>query len=413
VLRSFAVRSGESYAAMLGGLARVGDDASERRGVFVTDPNNQLAKDVWVVGTEPVAAPRILARDRAEEEPGFVPAVSASIAMVPRVLSDLYWFGRYAERAEDLLRVLLATRTLAIEADFDLSPGRALEVMLQAVTHVSTTYPGFVGSRREMIPEFRSMLLDRQRTGTVAQSLGALSLAAQGVRDQLSEDVWMVLADIERALAALAANPYDQGLQLTDVSERVLSGLLALAGIATENMVRDPGWYMLDSGRGLERALQILALLRVTICQERVAETEDIVLEAVLTAAESIVTFRRRYSTRARVDALLELLVIDPFNPRSVAYQLNRIRNDLRALPNTSPTARPLRLLDRLAERVRTSDPVALAESENGRRTELYDLLAGLQDQLRALSDAIRDHYQQQPPTQRPLFRPDAVGDRA
>ena len=193
----------------------------------------------------------------------------------------------------------------------------------------------------------------------------------------------------------------------------MLSGLLALAGIATENMVRDPGWYMLDSGRGLERALQILALLRVTICRERAAEIDDIVLEAVLTAAESIVTFRRRYSTRARVDALLELLVIDPFNPRSVAYQLNRIRNDLRALPNTSPTARPLRLLDSLAERVRTSDPVVLAESENGRRTELHDLLAGLQDQLRALSDAIRDHYQQQPPTQRPLFRPDVVGGTA
>jgi uncharacterized alpha-E superfamily protein len=223
----------------------------------------------------------------------------------------------------------------------------------------------------------------------------------------------MVLADIERALAALAANPNDQGLQLTDVSERVLSGLLALAGIATENMVRDPGWYMLDSGRGLERALQILALLRVTICQERAIETDGVVLEAVLTAAESIVTFRRRYRTRAGVDALLELLVIDPFNPRSVAYQLNRIRTDLRALPNTSPTARPLRLLDSLAERVRTSDPVALAEPENGRRIELDDLLAGLQSQLRALSDAIRDHYQQQPPTQRPLFRADAVGGTA
>ena len=413
VLRSFAVRSGDSYAAMLGGLARVGDDTSERRGVFVTDPNNQLAKDVWVVGSEPVAAPRILARDRAEEEPGFVPAVSASIAMVPRVLSDLYWFGRYAERAEDLLRVLLATRTVAIESDFDLSHGGALEVMLQAVTHVSTTYPGFLSSQREVIPEFRSMLLDRQRTGTVAQSLGALSLVAQAVRDQLSEDVWMVLADIERGLAALAGNPYDQGLQLTDVSERVLSGLLALAGIATENMVRDPGWYMLDSGRGLERALQILALLRVTVCQQRVAETDDIVVEAVLTAAESIVTFRRRYHSRAGVDALLVLLLIDPFNPRSVGYQLNRIRNDLRALPNTSPTARPLRLLDSLAERVRTSDPVALAESENGRRTELHDLIAALQDQLRALSDAIRDHYQQQPPTQRPLFRPDVVGGAA
>jgi uncharacterized circularly permuted ATP-grasp superfamily protein/uncharacterized alpha-E superfamily protein len=410
VLRCFAVRSGASYAAMLGGLARVSDDDSERRGVLVTDPNAQLAKDVWVVGSEPVAAPRIVARDRTGEEPGFLPALSDSIAMVPRVLSDLYWFGRYAERAEDLLRLLLATRTVAFETDLDATQGGALQVMLQAITHVSTTYPGFLNPQLKVGSEFRSMLLDRHRTGTVAQSLGALSSAGQGVRDQLSEDVWMVLADIERALAALASNPHDQGLQLTDVSERVLSGLLALAGIATENMVRDPGWYMLDSGRGLERALQILALLRVTVCQERTPETDGIVLEAVLTAAESIVTFRRRSRTRAGVEALLELLVIDPFNPRSVAYQLNRIRTDLRAMPNTSPTARPLRLLDSLAERVRTSDPMALAEPDNGRRSELSDMLAGLQQQLRTLSDAIRDHYQQQPPTQRPLFRPDVVG---
>ena len=413
VLRSFAVRSGASYTAMLGGLARVTDDTSEQRGVLVTEPNGQLAKDVWVVGTEPVAAPRLVARARAGQEAEFVPAMSASIAMVPRVLSDLYWFGRYAERAEDLLRLLLAARTVAIETDLDVTSGRALEVLLQAVTHVSTTYPGFLSQQVEMMPEFRSLLLDRHRTGTAAQSLGALSMAAQGVRDQLSEDVWMVLADIERALAALADNPDDQGLQLTDVSERVLSGLLALAGIATENMVRDPGWYMLDSGRGLERALQILSLLRVTICRERAPETDRLVLEAVLMAAESIVTFRRRYRTRSGVDAVLELLVLDPFNPRSIAYQLQRVRTDLRALPNTSPTSRPLRLLDALAERVRIADPVMLAESADGRRAQLEEFLAGLHHELRALSGAIRDQYQQPPPPQRPLFRSDALGGTA
>jgi uncharacterized alpha-E superfamily protein len=257
------------------------------------------------------------------------------------------------------------------------------------------------------------MLLDRHRTGTAAQSLAALSMAAQGVRDQLSEDVWMVLADIERALAGLADNPHDQGLQLTDASERVLSGLLALAGIATENMVRDPGWYMLDSGRGLERAMQTLALLRVTICRERAPEEDRLVQEAVLAATESIVTFRRRYRTRAGVDALLELLLMDPFNPRSVGYQLQRIRTDLRALPNTSPTSRPLRLLDALAERVRTSDPVALAESADGRLALLEEFLGELQHQLRVLAEAIRDQYQKPPPTQRPLFRSDAVGGTA
>jgi uncharacterized circularly permuted ATP-grasp superfamily protein/uncharacterized alpha-E superfamily protein len=409
VLRSFVVRSGSSYTPMLGGLARVADEAGTRSGPFVTAPDGGLAKDVWVVSSEPVVSTRVVVPRQAAERTR--PAASAAPAtMVPRVLSDLFWFGRYAERAEDLLRLVLATRTLAIETDLDTTHGHTLEVMLQAITHVSTTYPGFLESRTALMPELRAMLLDRHRSGTAAQSLAALSLAAQGVRDQLSEDVWMVMADIERALAALAANPYDQGLQLSDASERVLSGLLALAGIISENMIRDPGWYMLDSGRGLERALQVVALLRFTVTRQRSPESDRMVRESVLTAAESIVTYRRRYRSRSGTDALVELLVVDQHNPRSVAYQLTRIQADLRALPISSPTARPLRLLDTLVETVRTADPASLVAAAEGRRPSLEQFLADLHDQLHDLSEAIRTQYQQQQPTQQPLFRPSTAG---
>jgi uncharacterized alpha-E superfamily protein len=340
---------------------------------------------------------------------------AATAAMVPRVLADLFWFGRYAERAEDLLRLTLATRTVAIETDMDLTPGRTLEVLLQAVTKVSTTYPGFLTSGREMMPEFRALLLERHRSGTAAQSLSALSLAAQGVRDQLSDDVWMVLADIERASAALAANPYDQGLQLTDASERILSGLLALAGIVSENMVRDAGWYMLDTGRGLERALQVLSLLQATVCVERPWDTERMVVEAVLTASESIVTYRRRYRGRDRVEAAVELLVSDVRNPRSVAYQVERILSDLRAIPNASPTARPLRLADALAHNLRQVDLTELLGSAEGPspsgRSALGAFLEGLSTQLRDLSEAIRDQYQQLPPMPQPMWG-NSVGGR-
>ena len=404
VLRAFAVRSGGSYTAMLGGLARVTDDDRGRRGPLVTDPDGGLAKDVWVVSREPVVTRMVAPRGVDADQGELVTAGSLSSAMVPRVLGDLFWFGRYAERAEDLVRLILATRTVAIETDFDTEPGRPLPALLEAVTHVSTTYPGFLGTGVPMMPEFRSMLLDRHRAGTAAQSIGALSLAAQGVRDQLSEDVWIVLADMERALAALAANPYDQGLQLTDASERVLSGLLALCGIASENMIRDPGWYMLDSGRGLERALQVVALLRVTLGRQWPPDSEWLVIEAVLTAAESIVTFRRRFRGRAGVEAVAALLVTDGSNPRSVAYQLRRIQADLRAVPNTSPTARPMRLLDSLVERVRIADLASLVEGVDGRRPALDEFLDGLQQQLQALSEAIRDQYQQAPPTPQPLF---------
>lgn len=426
VLRSFAVRSGSSYTAMLGGLARTSAEGSTGRGPLVTASDGGLAKDVWVVSSEPAPTSRsAVTRSRAEEGSAVLPG-AASAAMVPRVLSDLYWFGRYAERAEDLLRLVLASGTVSIETDVDVRPGHALVVLLEALTHVSTAYPGFLAlpsdpaaRRAAVMPELRSLMLDRRRPGSVAQSLQALTTAAQGVRDQLSEDVWMVLADADRALSTLARQPQDQGLHLNEAGERVLSGLLALAGIAGENMVRDAGWLLLDAGRGLERALQVLSLLRATLVDSYGPDVDRAVLEAALTSSESIVTFRRRYRGRSGVPAVLELLVVDASNPRSVAYQLHRMQTDLRAIGNTSPTARPLRLLDRLAEKVRLADPVALGtvlppapgapSDAPARRDALETFCAELHGALRELSVAVRDHYHEPPPTQQSLPRQQAL----
>ena len=413
VLRSFAVQHGTSYTAMPGGLAGVSEGVRDSEDVLVTSPDGGVAKDVWVISADPLPVTAVRQPLGAGSAPagsaapaaGSSFAASSFTAMVPRVLNDLHWFGRYAERAEDLLRLVLATRTVAIETDLDRSPGRVLDVVLQAVTHVSTTYPGFLAEDVTVATELRSILLDRRRLGSAAQSLASLSLAAQGVRDQLSADVWMVIAEIERALAALSAAPRDQGLQLAETSERVLSGLLALAGIVSENMVRDPGWYLLDTGRGLERALQLVSLLRVTLVQVRAPETDRMVVEAVLTAAESIVTFRRRYRGRAGADAAVELLVVDETNPRSVAYQLQRIAHDLQAVPNAAATSRPLRIVEDLTGRLRRADLAVLVDAEHGERAALGDLLAGVQTQLNALGRAINELYLQLPPSPQPLWR--------
>ena len=146
VLRSFAVRSGASYTAMLGGLARVSDDRRAGGGRWSPLPAAVSPRTSGWSSEEPMAAGRVVAqRGRSEDEAGLVAVGTPTAAMVPRVLSDLFWFGRYAERAEDLLRLILATRTVAIETDMDLTPGRPLEVLLQAVTHVSTAIPASCG----------------------------------------------------------------------------------------------------------------------------------------------------------------------------------------------------------------------------------------------------------------------------
>jgi len=137
----------------------------------------------------------------------------------------------------------------------------------------------------------------------------------------------------------------------------------------------------------------------------RAPETDRMVVEAVTTAAESIVTLRRRYRGRAGTDAVVELLIADQHNPRSVAYQLNRIGTDLRAVPNASTTARPLRLLDDLVASIRAADLSALVVQTDGQRALLGEFLTVLQTQLNGLAEAIKEQYLQLPPSPQPLWR--------
>ena len=271
----------------------------------------------------------------------------------PAGAGDLFWFGRYAERAEDLLRLVLAIRTVAIETDMDTAQGHALEVLLQALTQVTTTYPGFLAPagrqrRAALMPELRSLMLDRHRPGTVAQSLQALTAAAAGrprpaVRRRLDGP------GRRRARLGGAGRPArrTRGCTLDRASERVLSGLLALAGHRQREhgprrrlaaARRRPRAGAGDAGAGLLRAT----------CASRPAADVD-------------APGPRGGADRRRVDRHLppplpgtgpgagrvELLVTDACNPRSVAYQVERMLATCGAIPNASPTARPLRLARR------------------------------------------------------------------
>ena len=156
-----------------------------------------------------------------------------------------------------------------------------MAVLLATVTHSSATYPGFAFARAEVVPEMRSLLLDGYRLGSIAQALNGLKEAASGVRDQLSRDTWLVLAGVDRAMAALSKDPADQGSTLQATYAAVLSGMLALGGLAAENMIRDHGWYLMDVGRRLERSLQLVTVLRWTFARATSPATDAQLIEIV------------------------------------------------------------------------------------------------------------------------------------
>ncbi len=400
-MRLFAVAQQTGYLVMPGGLGRVLPlDQQTRRASSLT-----AAKDVWVRSGATSLPDRAVTPWSRES-----PAAGRSGAMSsPRALEDLFWFGRYTERTEDFARLLIATwdrldefRQRGTDTGTRLTP-----VLLATVTHSSATYPGFAGRPVEVLPEMRSLVLDSRRAGTVAQSLHGLTEAASGVRDQLSRDTWVVLAGVERALHALREDPDDEGTTLQNTHAAVLSGMLALSGLAAENMIRDPGWYVMDIGRRIERSLQLVTVLRWALARINPPEVEAQLIESVLQSAESILTYRRRYRGRTQVGTVLELLLLDVENPRSLAFQLQSLGADLRALPDASGTALPDRLLEDLVATLRRSD-IAILEvpDDTGGRAGLVEFLEDTRQSLTELAAAVATQRFRHPARMQQLDRP-------
>ncbi len=400
-MRMFSVAQQTGYLVMPGALGRVLPlDQQTRRTAWLTE-----AKDVWIrSGGVAPAADRTPVPWSPEVVPGRSDAMSS-----PRALEDLFWFGRYTERAEDFARLLIATWDRLDEfrqRDSDLA-SELTPVLLATVTHSSATYPGFAYRRAAVLPEMRSLALDGRRQGTIAQSLNGLTEAASGVRDQLSRDTWLVLAGVERSLAGLRDDPSDQGTTLQHSYSAVLSGMLALSGLAAENMVRDPGWYVMDIGRRLERSLQLVTVLRWVLARVNPPAVEALLIESVLQFAESIVTYRRRYRGRSQVGTVLELLLLDAGNPRSLAFQLQALGADLRALPDASGTSVPDRMLEDLVAKLRRTEIGELdGPDDTGLRSELVTFLDDTRLALTDLAGAFAAQRFRHPATMRQLDRP-------
>jgi uncharacterized circularly permuted ATP-grasp superfamily protein/uncharacterized alpha-E superfamily protein len=408
-MRLFTVSQRSGYAPMIGGVGYL-----LAQGNAAYRLNTIAAKDIWVRTPTRVTAERI---PGAVELPAMTPSSTREVSS-PRVLADLFWMGRYAERAENMARLLTVTRERYHEYRYrrEMAGSECVPVLLSALGNITGTDTGAGSDYAEMVATAQSTLwsltADRHRPGSLAQSVERVSLAARAVRDQMSNDTWMVLAAVERAVLHRPADPPESQAEgdafLASTNNLTLAGMLALSGVAAESMVRDVGWTMMDIGKRIERGLGLTALLRATLTKARSPVAEQTITESTLMACESSVIYRRRNPGTVSVAAVAELVLFDAENPRSLAYQLERLRANLKTLPGSSGSSRPERLVDEIATRLRRLDPADLEDvTPEGTRAELAGLLNGMHRDLRELSGLITATHLSLPGDMQPLWGPD------
>ena len=408
-MRLFTVAQRSGYAPMIGGVGYV-----LAPGAAAYSLKTVAAKDIWVRPTERVRAEAIT-------PPTEVARVKTAAGTwgvsSPRVLSDLFWIGRYGERAESTARLLMAARDRfhIYRHQQDTEESAVVPVLMAALGGITGTDTGAGNDPAEMIAIVPSTLwaltFDPDRAGSLFQSVEGLALAARSVRDQMSNDTWVVLANVERALAHRSEPPQslaEADTLLASAHARTLAAMLTLSGVASESMVRDVGWSMMDIGKRIERSLWLTALLEATLTKVRDATAEQAVIESTLVACESSVIYRRRTVGHVSVAAVTELMLFDANNPRSLLYQLERLRANLKDLPSASGSSRPERMVEEIGTLLRRSHPAELQEADAaGRRTDLAKLLAAIHTELRDLAKVITETQLTLPGGMQPLWGPD------
>jgi len=275
-------------------------------------------------------------------------------------------------------------------------------LLLRALTVQSAAYPGFVGEdaeKRLTAPEAEllQLILDPRRVGGLRFNIDALARAGRAVRDRLSSDTSRVIGAIDGELA----RPCDLAAARESL-QRLIQLLAAFVGLTTESMSRGQGWRFLQLGRSLERGLQTIALLRGVVLPAGPLVVPA--CEALLGILHSVKTYRRRYRSRIQMGAVLDLVLLDESNPRSLAFQLVGVEAHVVALVHDEESGQRSRA-ERLALEALTTlrlfdvGSVADADDEDA-ALELERLLARVATTLASLADEIATRYFQ--PADRP-----------
>lgn len=317
VLRVFAAFTGSGWQVMPGGFARVSESGDVGS---VSLQSGGRSADVWVVSDQPVQATSLLRgvdAPRVRRSPGALPS---------RAADHLFWLGRYVERTEFMVRL-----TRAALARTDRHEANIYAAIAATLTSWSAL-PQFPPLQPPAPAELGRTALHGDTPQSILALCRAALNAASTIRDRFSPDAWRVLNE----LVAMVEAPLTDTLPEVEADDRLRDALRVLAafsGLAQENMNRLNGWRFLDLGRRIERGIGMARLI------DRFASDDPWACDLLLELGDSTLTYRLRYVDMPERVSVTDLLMFDPANPRSAAFQMERIAEHLANLPQTGANA--------------------------------------------------------------------------
>jgi len=336
MLRVFALADGpQSWRVLPGGLVRL----APRGQLMASMQRGGSSADCWVITDGPVDRTSLL-----QSAPSTLALAHQKRPVTSRAAENLFWLGRYTERAENTVRL---AQIVLNHLGGEEPNSRPLMAWLSATAQEnSLVLPGVPPAEQAPRVFARSLMAGLSpETGSpmhpqsfsVGFNLRALKSAASQVRERLSPENWNLIeraeAEFARDCAAMAADAEYGTAEALAALQGASELLSAITGAQTDRMVRDSGWRLLSIGRHIERLITLARALQLSL--ETGCLQDPIGFEAVVALFDSTITFHAQYQQRRDRVALVDLLVMDRDNPRSLAWVLQTLRSRLAKLAQT------------------------------------------------------------------------------
>ncbi len=336
LLRVFLIPSGGGWKIMPGGLARY---AASPDDLTVSMQSGGESKDTWVILQD---TKKVRRRETGREQE-TIQIRRNSNDLPSRTANNLFWLGRYIERAESLTRLIHTTCTLIIDETAD-SQSVAVP-FIEQVMKVGEDSSKLVHPQTGELELARAegiligAIYDDTNPESLISTLNAIARSAEKVKERLSVDTWKRVQKVRRVGKDIGHAP----LSVTDedtilLLEHVLDELTSFSGNVMDNMTRSQGWRFMQLGRKIERGISISFLLKSAFQNKQI--NDDRLLSYLLIWADSVITYRRRYLNHLVPTSVMDLLSFDTSNPRSLAFQAESIRELLALLPHTMENKR-------------------------------------------------------------------------
>lgn len=393
-MRVFLISTPTGWKMMPGGLIRY---AANENDFVISLKIGGASKDVWI--------PR--AADQKKTRHNLIPNASPNVprrshAELPsRTAENLFWLGRYLERAEGLARVLRSICNLLVEE-------AGGEIQQAAMPFLRQILPPDTDLKSFINPKTGDLILEKAEAAILRATLeedniesliadfAAIRSAALKVKERLSTDTWDRITELDHIFAAAKMHSYSIfDDRIIDLLDSTLDALASFIGNLMENTVRSQGWNFLEIGRRIERGVSITFMLEAAFHDE--LHNDEYVLSKLLEWADSSITYRRRYLNTMLNSAILDVLCFDVSNPRSLSFQTEQLHELVKKLPHANTSSRhPIdQTCLRLYSQVGLGDPYELADvnAYEGKPTQLLEFLEQIRTELFQLAAELEEHY--------------------